>query len=308
VQGLAYGLAAGAIWGTVFLAPRVLQGFSPLQVSAGRYLAYGLVSLVLLPGAWKELRPKIRRDDVVTLLWLSAIGNLFYFVLVTAAVQLAGVAPASLTVGLLPVTITLAGSRDHGALALRRLALPLLLVLVGMVAINVDLFLYAKNDGHAWSGKLIGIVCAFGALAAWTIYAAWNARYFSKHHRFTGHEWSLLTGVATGALAMLLSVPAFFFGHAAVQYHAPHAWAWFWFVCFFLAIGPSVIANAFWNSASRLLPLTLSGQLIAFETLFALLYGFVYELRWPRLLELAAILLLVSGITWSAQRHMEPEH
>jgi hypothetical protein len=43
-----------------------------------------------------------------------------------------------------------------------------------------------------------------------------------------------------------------------------------------------VIGNHLWNIASRKVPLTLSGQLILFETLFALLYGFIYKQQLPR--------------------------
>ena len=56
-------------------------------------------------------------------------------------------------------------------------------------------------------------------------------------------------------------------------------------------------------TASGGLPLTLSGQLIVFETLFALLYAFIYDERLPRPLELAAILLLVAGVCWSVRQH-----
>jgi hypothetical protein len=50
-------------------------------------------------------------------------------------------------------------------------------------------------------------------------------------------------------------------------------------------------------------PMTLSGQLILFETLFALLYGFIYQQRLPRLLESAAIVLLIAGVLWSVRVH-----
>ena len=36
--GIANGIAAGALWGVVFLAPAVLDTFNALQLSAGRYL------------------------------------------------------------------------------------------------------------------------------------------------------------------------------------------------------------------------------------------------------------------------------
>jgi hypothetical protein len=62
-----------------------------------------------------------------------------------------------------------------------------------------------------------------------------------------------------------------------------------------VALGASVIGNGLWNAASRLLPLSLSGQLIVFETLFALIYGFLHDARWPLPLEAAAIVLMLAG-------------
>ncbi|MGI4985011.1 MAG: EamA/RhaT family transporter, partial [Janthinobacterium lividum] len=80
-------------------------------------------------------------------------------------------------------------------------------------------------------------------------------------------------------------------------------WQMFWCVNMALAFGASWLGNGLWNLASRALPLTLSGQMIVFETLFALLYGFAYAQRWPRPLEIAAIGLLVCGVVWSVRRH-----
>ena len=51
------------------------------------------------------------------------------------------------------------------------------------------------------------------------------------------------------------------------------------------------------------MPVTLSGQLILFETLFALLYAFLYFQRWPRPLEIAAIVLLMIGVGWAMRVH-----
>jgi len=95
-------------------------------------------------------------------------------------------------------------------------------------------------------------------------------------------------------------IPAFY---GRTEVHAPPAWALFWGVSAAVALGASVIGNGLWNAASRLLPLTLSGQLIVFETLFALLYGFLYERRWPAPLEGAAIVLLLTGVLGSVRAH-----
>ncbi|WP_155615962.1 DMT family transporter, partial [Xanthomonas translucens] len=95
------------------------------------------------------------------------------------------------------------------------------------------------------------------------------------------------------------AIPAFAFDHG----HAAADCARFWGVAIVLGVFASVIGNACWNHASRLLPLTLVGQTIVFETVFALLYGFLWEARWPTLLETLAIACLLAGVLWCAWLH-----
>ncbi len=60
-------------------------------------------------------------------------------------------------------------------------------------------------------------------------------------------------------------------------------------VCVGVAVLASIVGNALWNKMSRFLPLTLVGQMILFETVFALIYGFLWERRLPTPLESAAL-------------------
>ena len=295
--GLACGLIAGAFWGGVFLAPELLRAFTPLQMTAGRYVCYGLASAALLAPTARKVLGRLTLADWRDLAGLSLLGNIVYYVCLAISVQIAGVAPASLIIGLLPVTITLVGAKPGEGVALRKLAMPLLLVAAGVVCINISAFQTATEVSV---GRLsLGLLAAAGALAVWTAYAVWNARRLAATPRFNSHEWSLLTGMVTGLLSLLLIVPAFL-GAAP---HVPDAWMLFWGVSLAVALGASVIGNGLWNAASRLLPLSLSGQLIVFETLFALLYGFLHEARWPHPLEAAAIVLMLAGVLWSVQLH-----
>jgi drug/metabolite transporter (DMT)-like permease len=295
--GLLCGLVAGAFWGGVFLAPELLHAFTPLQMTAGRYLCYGLASAVLLAPSMGKVLGRLTLADWRDLAGLSLLGNIVYYVGLAVSVQIAGVAPASLIIGLLPVTITLVGAKPGEGVPLRKLAAPLLLVAAGVVCINLAAF---QTAGGVSPGRLsLGLLAAAGALAVWTVYAVWNARRLAATPRFTSHEWSLLTGVVTGLLSLLLVVPAFAHGKA----HAQGDWMLFGGVSLAVALGASVIGNGLWNAASRLLPLSLSGQLIVFETLFALLYGFLHEGRWPHPLETAAIVLMLAGVLWSVHLH-----
>jgi drug/metabolite transporter (DMT)-like permease len=57
---------------------------------------------------------------------------------------------------------------------------------------------------------------------------------------------------------------------------------------------------------SKLLPLTLLGQMILFETLFALIYGFLWEQRLPTTLECVAFTLVVLSVVSCLAAHAQP--
>ncbi len=177
--GIANGVAAGALWGVVFLAPAVLQSFNALQLSAGRYLVYGLIAVALLLPRWKRLAPRLGRAEWIGLLWLSLAGNLVYFLLLATAVQWAGGAAASLIVGLIPVVVTLVGVREQGAVPLRQLlpALGLCVLGVGLVGWEA---LMSEHLATPWRQRLIGLLCAFGALFSWALYSIGNSRWLAR--------------------------------------------------------------------------------------------------------------------------------
>jgi len=317
--GVLCGLLAGAFWGMVFIAPKLLPAFSPWELAIGRYLAYGIVALVATLPILRRVLRKLTRADCVALLRQAFTGNLLYYVLLAFGVQLAGVGPTSLIIGILPITVTIMGRRDHGAVPLQTLILPLLVVAAGIACINVDLFSGGGGHGAAASDmteaavrpvwqKLAGVLCAVGALACWSLYAVDNARYLQRNPHFSGNEWSALYGLSTGLVSAVLAVAGWtlgwlFAGDALTATGGQRDWQWFWTVNAAVAIGASLIGNNLWNIASRRLPLTLSGQMIVFETLFALAYGFVFDHRWPRPLEMAAIALLMVGVAWSVRLH-----
>ncbi|WP_233833227.1 DMT family transporter [Paraburkholderia sp. ZP32-5] len=307
-RGVAYGVMAGALWGMVFLIPRVMSDFSPLLLSAGRYVMYGVVSLVAALPIARSLLRRLTRDDLIALVKLALVGNIIYYLLLTAAVHLIGIAPASLIVGVLPVTVTLAGRRDHGAVPLARLAWPLAVVMAGIVCINIDVFTVTGATPVSIATRLIGLACALGALGCWTWFAVENARYLQRQTHFSGNEWSVLWGVVTGALGGVLWLVIAVLPAGGPQGELASArWHTFWMFNLLLAVGASWLGNGLWNAASKRLPLTLSGQMIVFETLFALLYGFIYDQRLPRPLEIAAILLLVAGVCWSVRQHSDDD-
>ena len=295
--GIGAGLLAGALWGLVFIAPGLTPAFAAPQIAAARYLAYGLLALPLLLPGWRGLQRRLSRADWLALAWLGLTGNVIYYICLAVAVQLAGPAPTSLIIGLLPVVITLIGTRDAGAVPLKPLLPSLALAVTGVALISFHSLALASGN---WQHQAIGLLAACGALGCWAIYAVLNARCIARLPEVSSQDWSLLLGVVTAAECLVLAVPAFLLWPFPRD-HA--AWQTFLIVSFGIALLASVIGNGLWNSASRRLPLTMTGQLVVFETLFALVYSFAWEGRWPTALEGTAIAALLGGVWWCAASH-----
>ena len=297
VRGVLFGAVAGAAWGLVFLAPELTREFSPWQLSAGRYLAYGVFAALLVAPRLGSLMRQLRWPEWRALVWLSLSGNVVYYVFLASAVQLGGMAMTSLVIGLLPVAVTLIGSRGRGAVPLSKLLPSLGLGLAGIGCVAWQSLAGADAGGsHQW----IGFACALGALVSWTTYAVGNSRWLARLHTISAHDWSLLTGLVTGLLSLFIAIPAF------TTLLAPHdqaEWTRFIAVSGGVALIASLFGNACWNKASRLLPLTMIGQMILFETLFALLYGFLWEQRLPSWPEAAAMALVTASVLLCVSAH-----
>jgi drug/metabolite transporter (DMT)-like permease len=301
LAGVACGIGAGALWGLVFLAPALVRDFRPLDLTIGRYLFYGLFSILLIAPHWTRLVGLLGRKEWRGLVWLAFTGNVLYYLLLASAVQLGGIAMTSLVIGFLPVAVTLVGSRDRGAVPLRRLAPSLLLAAAGVLCIGWQALAMPAAD--TVGRQLLGLVCGVGALAAWTCFAVNNARWLARLQHVSVHEWNLLTGVVTCGLTALLLPLAWALPRVP---HPPSAWALLIGVSAGVALLASMVGNALWNRMSRLLPLTLVGQMILFETLFALLYGFVWERRLPTLLETVAFVLVALSVVTCLAAHRAP--
>ena len=304
-SGMVFALLAGAIWGGVILSPSLLPEFNAVLISSVRFALYGLISLaVALPMA-SRLFAKLNRSDVGMLVRLSLTGNVLNYALLGASVQLSGVTTASLINGVMPVAITFLGRADAGSLPISELKLPLLMVFLGIVSISLE-HTGSHTSSTALTTQLLGIACGFCGVVSWSWYATHNARYL-KQSAFNSSEWSTLLGIATGTVAVAFGFVAWLLFPNLVPVHVESSrWMDFLWVCLFLALCGSWIANGLWNACSRRMAASLSAQLIVFETLFACVYGFFYAQRLPSVIELVSISLLVGGVVWAARRHRVP--
>ena len=77
ISGVFFALAAGLMWGLVFIGPLLLPEYPATLQSFGRYLAFGLIAL---PLAWFD-RARLRepaRADWIEALKLALVGNIVF--------------------------------------------------------------------------------------------------------------------------------------------------------------------------------------------------------------------------------------
>lgn len=279
--GILAGLATGALWGLTFVAPRAVAPFSELDLAVARYMIFGLASLALM--VWPVFRPtglSLRQFWIAV--WLGLVGYVTYYVALAYAVKFAGAALPPLIIGLLPVALAIIGNWQDRNVSWRALALPLVLILSGLALVNVSAFSHAPG-GQSASDVALGAACATFGLLVWISYAVINARVMRAPNPPGSLAWTGLQGIGAGLATLPLIPLSLWLGNSGWPLYPLTSPEGVRFASWSLALGiaGSWFATWFWIIASRHLPLALSAQLIIAETLFALLYGFLYEQRWP---------------------------
>ena len=104
--GILYALAAGLMWGLVFIGPLLLPDYPAALQSFGRYIAFGLIALPL--AALDCLRlAQLTRADWVEAVKLGLVGNIVYYLFLASAIARAGGPLPTLIIGTLPVVIAI---------------------------------------------------------------------------------------------------------------------------------------------------------------------------------------------------------
>ena len=291
--GIYFALAAAAAWALTVVMPLLLPEFPPLLLSSARYGLLGLASFVVAFPVLARARHLLTPRDLVRAMALALLGNAGFFVLFTLAIREAGVTLASLIVGLLPITLTLAGRPGHW----RCLLMPMGLATGGTLLMSLEGLIAGP---HAAKGSLpLGLIYALGALASWTLYGTWNARFLQVDRRFDGRLWASLCGIASGVWGLLLYQLWLVTGPAIP---ADARWQLFWTVTLLVSVIGSVLGGMLWNAASLRLPLAMLAQCVVFETVCAVAYGHLLSGTWPGLVEVMSLGLLSAGMLWALRR------
>lgn len=294
LAGVAAGLGAGALWGLVFVAPRMVQGYSAVDLTAGRFLAYGAVAALLM--LWSLRRRALpTAAQAAAAVGMSLLGFTGYYLLLVLAIRDAGTEVPTLVIGTIPIWVMLLGKPGHlkwGAL------------LPGLALTAAGLALMVGTPHGAGAGETRdfarGVASAVASLVCWTAFALINSAWLKKHPQVQATEWANWLGVATGLGALALWAVA---GSPAQALLSQPDRGLFLALALATGFGSAWLATILWNIASRRLSASLCGQLIVSETLFALLYSFAWDGQWPSPAQFTACVLFTLGILASIKAH-----
>jgi drug/metabolite transporter (DMT)-like permease len=303
--GILAGLAAGALWGLVFVAPRMVlgdnsasTGFSSVDLTAGRFLSYGLIAAVLmLLGMRARKLPTL--NQAFAALVLSLLGFTGYYLLLVLAINDAGTEMPTLIIGTIPIWVMFIGKQQ--GLSFRSLLPGLLLtaaglVLMGYVELHGQTDVRSAEPANYWRGIAFALV----SMVCWTMFAIFNSAWLKKHPEVSAGDWANWLGVATGLGAWVLWILA---GSDLKTMTSDPKFASFALICIATGLGSAWLATIFWNIASQRLSASLCGQLIVSETVFALIYSSWWDGQLPDLWAIVAGVMFVLGILASIKAH-----
>jgi drug/metabolite transporter (DMT)-like permease len=294
LKGIIYALSACFIWGLIFVVPQFMADYSSIEIALGRYLVYGAFSTAIF------LKSGFRRYPLS--IWTKALAfslatTMGYYIFFVLSLRLANPAITALILGIAPITIAFYGNLKCKEIGHLHLIPPTVSILIGLLVINVPELIATSSPAT----YLLGLLCALVSLAFWTWYVVANSHFLKNHSDISSHDWSTLIGVATlfwvvvvGLILVAFSPETFLIKFATLNQSTLS----FLIGSVILGVLCSWVGGALWNRATSLLPVSLAGQLMIFETLFGLLFVYLLERRLPSLYEGAGMALFLCGVVY----------
>lgn len=213
---------------------------------------------------------------------------------------MAGAPIAGAFTAVIPISVAIVANttaRQHGVgVPWSSLVFPLSLVAAGMVCLNWTEFSYfLANSNEPPAGFWLGVFYAFLSLLVWTWYPISNANWLIAHPKISPMFWTAAQGAATLPTAAIGLA-----AYAGMAESTSSLWeptpAHFFIGVLFLGIVCSWLAICFWNDMSRRLTPALGGQMIIFETIFAVIYAHIMRHALPTTLMSVGMVLLLAGV------------
>lgn len=287
------------LWGFVFAMPVYLDSFSSLDIVLGRFMVYGVLSVVLLLFyTW------IKKDRSFLKYWKEAslcaiVMNLVYFAALIYGSRFTAPSIITLIIGTGPITITVFSCLLKSDKKLLYLFIfPSVVIFFGLCLISIEAI---KNDVSELTffehvqGLLFGLI----SLTAWTWYVIFNSKVLRTNSEIKPVQWTALIGTITFIFALVGVAFQIMLNENA--YFIQFSWELgkdFWIGIFVLGIFCSWAAFTLWNMAGSKLHPALSGQLSILETIFGVALIYTFQGQLPSILEISGALCMLLGVSW----------
>lgn len=296
LAGIFFTIAACLCWSLVFVAPSFVENFHPVEISLGRFLVYGLLSFSIV-----LIRKRHFFSRTYLPLWRKSIlfafaSSILCYTGTIMNMRYSGYTTATLLFAMSPICIAIAGNLHKKECSFRKLYLSLTIMAVGIFLAKFK----GGGDGPEGSSALfylMGLFFGLIGLLSWTGFAVLNSDFLKRNQQISPTDWGLILGTSTLFQVLLIAPPIFYFsGNLAKYPFFGLEIQTFLGVCLLLGSISTYLALFFWNLGAKKIPISLSGQLMVFEILFALALIYWAEHRPPSLLELGGIGLMLAGI------------
>ncbi len=280
--GLLFGVLACLLWGTSYVVPLLLSSFSPDEILLGRYLAFGVVALVLRSRS--GALPNIK-----TVFLLALLGYLCYDFLDILNIRI----HTPETVALLYGTMLLLTPLVMNFLSKKELPSPeetlqVLFFLVGLIFL----------EWGEWSGldhSMIGCVITLAQGGLWAFYT----RAFSQYEVTQTRSVIIWVGIFCFFLSLggwgyhLQFKPEFFSSHSISD------WVKFILVSLVSGIGYCWLASHLWCRASKMIHYNLLNTLLLGDVVAGRLYGcLTTEILLSPIHWVGMFTVLTAGLPW----------
>ena len=291
-KGVVFALSACFIWGLIFIIPQFMESFSSIEIVFFRYLFYGGISLLILLKGIGSYPLSVW----VRAFFLSLLAG--YYLWVVLAIRYTSPEICALILGISPITIAFYGNWKQKEGSFKRLIIPSILILIGLIMINAPKI---EVTDSSWE-YVIGLICSLIALVSWSVYVVLNSRFLKNNPQIVSNDWATIQGAVTLAWVLVCGLVYVLFQGDQIDIQKFLNWneetRSFFIGCatlgFFCSWGGAVL----WNKASVYLPVSLAGQLMIFETIFGVIFVYLLEQKVPSLMEFCGITVLLGTVIY----------
>ncbi|NQD94002.1 DMT family transporter [Pseudomonas sp. CrR25] len=299
--GLFAAIAATFSWSLLYIFPGLVGDYSLFDLAVVSYAFAGVGSLLILffyRGAVRQLRA----SDWACAALLGFLGYIGFFFLITTAVLAAGPVIPPVMMGSVPIVLAIAGNLRSSSVPWRAIAGPLVVAALGISLVNVSVFdLSSAAVVRPTASIVLGLLASLLAIGFWTGFGLLNESALAQRPSMPPMLWSAML-IFMCSVEMLAFIPVGLYLELSHFANNPSGLSGTQalLVCGLIQGLGATLAGAWaWSIATQRLPLALSGQLIASETLYATALGLLINQRWPSPMEALGTGLLFVGVVWA---------